>query len=198
MATETLNTVHAQTHIATTDHKGQHHGGPKVYGAVLTVLLILTGITVAVSYVQFGTGMANVIIAMLIASIKASLVALFFMHLRWDKPVSAITFCAALFFLALFLMGCYTDYVSRPPSEPANMKTATPPGGPVPPAVPAGGPSVHENAVNPSVPNAGHATGSADHGAGGPAVQGASPQGNSGGPMTGKESPSPQVPTHQQ
>ena len=38
------------------------------------------------STIDLGSGMTNVIIAMLIASIKGSLVALFFMHLRWDKP----------------------------------------------------------------------------------------------------------------
>ena len=46
---------------------------------------------------------------MLIASVKASLVALFFMHLRWDKPVNAVIFCSTLFFLGLFLIGAYTD-----------------------------------------------------------------------------------------
>ena len=38
--------------------------------------------------------------------------ALFFMHLRWDKPMNAIIFCSTLFFLGLFLIGCYTDAVS--------------------------------------------------------------------------------------
>ena len=85
-------------------------------------------------------GMANVIIAMLIASIKASLVALFFMHLRWDKPMTGIIFCSTLFFLGLFLIGCYTDQVARPWPEPTNLKPpvvkpgagATTPGAPPP------------------------------------------------------------------
>src|SRR3954451_15958657 len=100
MATETLNTAAAHTHAATTDH-GHIHGGPKIYGAVLAALLFLTVLTVGASYIHFGSGMANVIIALVIASVKASLVALFFMHLRWDRPISAITFCASLFFLGL-------------------------------------------------------------------------------------------------
>ena len=57
---------------------------------------------VGASYIPCGTGLANVIIAMLIAGVKASLVALFFMHLRWDRPVNAIVFCSTLFFLGLF------------------------------------------------------------------------------------------------
>ena len=59
----------------------------------LRALLVLTVVTVGASTIDFGSGMTNVIIAMLIASIKASLVALFFMHLRWDKPINAIIFC---------------------------------------------------------------------------------------------------------
>ena len=96
MATETLNTA---THNASrTPPITSQHGGPEGLRRVLVALLILTVITVGASYIHFGTGMANVIIAMLIASIKATLVALFFMHLRWDKPVSAIIFCASAFF----------------------------------------------------------------------------------------------------
>ena len=115
-------------------HTGAHseeihvHGGPKIYAAVLGGLLVLTVITVGASYINWGTGLANVIIAMFIASLKASLVALFFMHLRWDRPISAIIFCTSLFFLGLFLIGCYSDTISRPPTEPTNLKGQAPGG----------------------------------------------------------------------
>jgi cytochrome c oxidase subunit 4 len=111
---------------------GEHqhlHGGPKIYAAVFGALVFLTVITVGASYVNWGSGLANVMIAMLIASIKASLVALFFMHLRWDRPTSAMIFCVSLFFLGLFMIGCYTDMIARPPTEPANMKSQYAPGG---------------------------------------------------------------------
>lgn len=136
--TEHIDTSHAHTHAASDD--GHEHGGPKVYAAVLGALLFMTVVTVGASYIDFGAGMTNVIIAMIIASMKASLVALFFMHLRWDKPMSAIVFCASLFFLGLFLIGCYTDYAARPASEPANVKTLSAPGGLVAPT-PAGQPT---------------------------------------------------------
>jgi cytochrome c oxidase subunit 4 len=116
------------------------HGGPKIYALILGALLVLTAITVAASRINFGSNMTNVIIAMLIASVKASLVALFFMHLRWDKPMSAIIFCTSLFFLALFLIGCYADTVSRPAVEPTNLK-GTPAPNPQPPA---GAPAPHK------------------------------------------------------
>jgi cytochrome c oxidase subunit 4 len=121
-----LNTTAAHNQAAEHAHV---HGGPKIYAAVLGGLLFLTVVTVGASYINWGSGLANVIIAMLIASVKASLVALFFMHLRWDRPTSAMIFCVSLFFLGLFLIGCYTDMVARPPTEPANMKSQFAPGG---------------------------------------------------------------------
>jgi cytochrome c oxidase subunit IV len=118
------------------------HGGPKVYALVLGALLVLTAITVAASRIDFGSNMTNVIIAMLIASVKASLVALFFMHLRWDKPMSAIIFCSSLFFLALFLIGCYADTAARPAVEPTNLKVQPPPAATgAPPQTPATAPA---------------------------------------------------------
>jgi len=183
MATETIHTASVHAHAATGDHghEAHLHGGPKMYGGILGILLVLTVITVGASYIHFGSGMANVIIAMIIASIKACLVALFFMHLRWDKPVSAVVFCVSLFFLALFLIGCYTDYAARPPSEPQNMKSAVPPGG-----IP-----LQQNQVVP------HGAPGASPSGGGPVIPGASPEGNSGGPAAGTAHPTPQVPTHQ-
>src|SRR3954467_13672978 len=117
------------THGATThahDHESHLHGGPKLYGAGLAGLLGRTVNTVAASTIDWGGGMVNVIIAMMISSLKASLVALFFMHLRWEKPMNAIIFTSTLFFLGLFLIGCYTDTVSRPPLEPTNLKVTPP------------------------------------------------------------------------
>jgi cytochrome c oxidase subunit IV len=118
-----LDTHAAHTHGATHDHV---HGGPKIYGAVFGALVFLTVVTVGASYINWGSGIANVVIAMLIASVKASLVALFFMHLRWDKPITGIIFCVSLFFLGLFLIGCYTDLIARPPTEPTNLKAPAP------------------------------------------------------------------------
>lgn len=172
------------THTVAHPHHEQHsHGGPKLYALILGALLVLTMITVAVSYINFGSGLTNVIIAMLIASIKGSLVALFFMHLRWDRPVSAIIFCASLFFLALFLIGCYTDLIARDPAEPQNLKGNVIPGStmPLPPGV---------------APSPGHGVpGAMSPSGGGPAIPGASPVGSHGGAAAGTNAPPPQVPT---
>ena len=105
-----------------------HHGGPKLYAAVLAALLVLTTITVTASYVDFGSPAVNVVMALAIASLKASLVALYFMHLRYDKPLVSIIFVSGLFFLGLLLMLTMIDAGSRDSVPYWNSKP--PAGGP--------------------------------------------------------------------
>jgi cytochrome c oxidase subunit IV len=64
-------------------------------------LLLMTLLTVAAARCDLGSW--NLIIALGIATIKAALVVLFFMHLRYDNPFYAIVFITALLFVALFL-----------------------------------------------------------------------------------------------
>jgi len=104
-----------------------HHGGPKIYTANLFALLFLTIITVAAASFNFGS--ANVVIALAIASVKAILVGLFFMHLIWDKPVNAIVIIAGFLFLGIFLMFDFLDVTTRDGMQPRNMpvmENATP------------------------------------------------------------------------
>lgn len=104
-----------------------HHGGPAIYTANLVALLILTGITVGASYINFGTSTANIAIALSIASVKAILVALFFMHLKWDKPVNAIAAVAGFLFLGIFLMFDLLDLSNRRDPAPRNAPVMTQP-----------------------------------------------------------------------
>ncbi len=92
--------------------------GPKTYGAVLAALLVLTVITVGASYIDFGS--MNTVVALVIATLKASLVALFFMHLRHDK-FNAIIFCGGLLFLGVFLIWTLFDISNRVPVYPTNL-----------------------------------------------------------------------------
>lgn len=69
--------------------------------AVFAALIALTVATVAATW--FDLGSANLLIAMVIATVKASLVVLYFMHLRYDHPFNAVIFVTGLLFLALFL-----------------------------------------------------------------------------------------------
>jgi cytochrome c oxidase subunit IV len=80
----------------------------RVLIGVWGTLLVLTAATVAVTWKDFGPAV-NLWIALGIATVKASLVLLYFMHLRYDRPVNAIVFIFALFFVALFIGGALTD-----------------------------------------------------------------------------------------
>ncbi len=79
--------------------KHEHITTYKTYLLIWAALMVLTVVTVYVSYVDFGT--LNVVIAMAIASLKAALVALFFMHLKFED---SITWVFALFPLGLLFL----------------------------------------------------------------------------------------------
>src|SRR5271155_3214691 len=107
-------------------HKAHaHEDGAGVYVKTLLALLVLTGITVGASYIDFGSG--NVVIALFIASIKAILVALFFMHLRYEKAVMGIVAAAGFLFLWIFLVFCFMDVDTRDGLQPINLHPALPP-----------------------------------------------------------------------
>ena len=69
--------------------------------AVWGALVVLTVVTVAATWIDLGR--FNLLLAMAIATVKASLVVLYFMHMRYDRPFNAIVFVAALLFVALFV-----------------------------------------------------------------------------------------------
>ncbi len=100
----------------------EHHGvGHIVPIPLLAVtgggLLVLTAITVLVASFDFGP--ANVWIALGIAVLKGSLVVLFFMHLRWDRPFNGVIFVTALAFVALFISFAMTDTFEYAPDMDA-------------------------------------------------------------------------------
>jgi cytochrome c oxidase subunit IV len=77
-----------------------------LFGTALA-LLVLTVLTVAVRYVDLGE--ANIFVALGIAVVKATLVALFFMHLWWDRPFNSFTFVASIAFVGLFMWFAILD-----------------------------------------------------------------------------------------
>jgi cytochrome c oxidase subunit 4 len=111
-----------------THHEHAATNEPRTYLLTLAALLTLTFITVFAAGLDFGSNTVNVVIALTIATIKATLVALFFMHLIHDKPVNAVILVAGFIFLALFLGFSYTDVSSRVVYDPINHRP--PAGGP--------------------------------------------------------------------
>lgn len=102
-----------------TEHAENSKAETIKYALTLFVLLILTAITVGASYIDFGSG--NIVIALTIATIKATIVGLIFMHLLHDKPVNAIIAVAGFVFLGIFLMFDFIDVGSRTNPQPINL-----------------------------------------------------------------------------
>ncbi len=87
-----------------------HLVGVPILAATAVALLVLTAITVAAIYVDLGA--VNLWIAMTIATIKAALVCMYFMHLRWDRPFNVLAICGTLLFVLLFIGLAMTDSVA--------------------------------------------------------------------------------------
>ena len=83
----------------------------KLYVAIWAILMAMTLTTVLVSFVEIGP--FNVVVALVIATIKATLVVLFFMHLRYSPKLTMATVIAAMFWLFLLLALTMTDYLTR-------------------------------------------------------------------------------------
>jgi cytochrome c oxidase subunit IV len=88
------------------------HLGPLGYGVTFGVLLLLTGVTLGLSYVDLGR--FGVPIALAIASTKALLVALFFMHLVEQRASNRIVAATAIAFVALLVTLMVVDVDTRP------------------------------------------------------------------------------------
>lgn len=88
-------------------HQLGHIVPRKTYLTILIALLILTAITVAVARVDFGNW--NLVVAMLVASIKAGLVTLFFMHLKYESPVTWLYVLFPITLLIIMLGGIFID-----------------------------------------------------------------------------------------
>jgi len=89
-----------------------HHVLPlRLYLTVGFALFVLTVVTVGVSFIHFGG--FNLVVAMLIASIKGSLVALYFMHLKYDNKFYLSIFLISLLFLAVFIILTMFDTLNR-------------------------------------------------------------------------------------
>ena len=79
--------------------------------AVLLALLVLTGVTVGVSWIELGV--LNIWVAILIASVKSSLVLLYFMHLKHEGRFLRISFLVTIFTLAVLISFLFWDIFFR-------------------------------------------------------------------------------------
>ena len=91
----------------------EHIVSPKIYGAIFLALLLGTGLTVWAAFQNFGP--FNIVIALGIASIKATLVVLYFMHARYSPKRTQLVIVCAIFWLAIMLTLTLADYQTRQP-----------------------------------------------------------------------------------
>ncbi|HXL80514.1 MAG TPA: cytochrome C oxidase subunit IV family protein [Pyrinomonadaceae bacterium] len=84
----------------------------KVYVAIFLALLAGTALTVWAGLHDF-PGQLNVVIALTIAVIKATLVVLYFMHVRYSPRLIWVVFTSALFWLAILFALTLSDYWTR-------------------------------------------------------------------------------------
>jgi cytochrome c oxidase subunit 4 len=92
------------------DHGVAHVASFKSLVIVFSALLVLTAVTYLISLHNFGE--FNLVIALAVAVVKSSLVVLYFMHLRYDKPFNSIVFVGCLIFVGLFIGLALLDKIS--------------------------------------------------------------------------------------
>jgi cytochrome c oxidase subunit IV len=89
----------------------QHVSSPKFYLLIFAALMVLTVVTWGVALVDLGA--ANDFVALSIAVLKAVLVILFFMHVRYSTRLTAITVLGSFFWLAILILVTMSDYWTR-------------------------------------------------------------------------------------
>ena len=89
----------------------EHIVTKKQYAYVFAILMVLTLATTAIGMIDLGR--LNVVVALVIATIKAVLVVLFFMHIYWSSKLNKLVVVSGVGWLALLLWLTLTDIFSR-------------------------------------------------------------------------------------
>jgi cytochrome c oxidase subunit 4 len=89
----------------------EHISSVKLYVAIFLTLMLMTAITVAVAYVNIGA--MNKVVAVGIATFKATLVVLYFMHVKYQSHLTKLVVVSGFFFLIILLGLTMVDYASR-------------------------------------------------------------------------------------
>lgn len=94
--------MHEETHVMST----------RMYYGIWIALMVLTVVTAAVSFIDLGP--MNTVVALSIATFKAILVVLFFMHVKYaSEKLTKLVIISAIFFLILLLALSMMDYLTR-------------------------------------------------------------------------------------
>ncbi len=103
----------------------EHIVSPKIYALIFLSLMAGTAITVWAAYQNFHQ--FNIVIALVIASIKATLVVLYFMHARYSPKRTQLVIVCSVFWLAILLALTLADYDTRSHDTPPGVGRIAPP-----------------------------------------------------------------------
>lgn len=92
-------------------HSSDHVVSVTIYFAIFAALMVLTAMTVWVAFIDLGS--LNALVALGIAVIKATLVVLFFMHVKYSSKLTWLVVASGFVFLAIMLVLTMSDIVSR-------------------------------------------------------------------------------------
>jgi cytochrome c oxidase subunit 4 len=93
------------------EHENEHILSYSFLALILLALVIMTGVTVGVSYIDWG--FLNVPIALFVASSKATIVLLFFMHIKYEGMVIKVSFISTMLVLAIMISFTFWDVAFR-------------------------------------------------------------------------------------
>jgi len=103
-----------------------HHQVP--YVLIFFALLVLTAVTVAIAFIKFPTELINVLLALAVACVKGSLVALFFMHLKFEGKLIYIMVIVPLILCVLIIFALIPDILmTSADSNSASLHLFNPP-----------------------------------------------------------------------
>jgi cytochrome c oxidase subunit IV len=83
-----------------------------IYYAVFAALIVMTTITVLVARIDLGP--MNAVVALAIAVFKATLVVLFFMHVRYSSRLTRVVVASGVLWLVIMIAFMMSDYLTRP------------------------------------------------------------------------------------
>ena len=90
----------------------EHIVSLRIYLMIFLALLVGTGLTVIAAFYDFPWRF-NTVVALTIATIKATLVVLYFMHVRYSMRLVWVIVASALFWLAILFALTFSDYLTR-------------------------------------------------------------------------------------
>ena len=119
------------------EHSATKHVSLATYLVIFAILMILLVLTVGAAF-WFNLGGANILVALFIAIVKAALVVLYFMHVKYASRLTKIFVSAAFLWLAILFALTFADYLTRPylPMSRGWVDKDVPTHGAGPPAAP--------------------------------------------------------------